>query len=179
MREGLVLILKELHDKLDALVFAAYGWPATLADEEILERLVALNTERAAEEKAGAVRWLRPGYQIPRFGSDAERARLAEERRRTRDLARAEQAALALEDDLQEMKRKFPTGNELAETAEVMSVLAAAAQPLSVTDIAKHFAQGPSRLERRIQLTVAALTRLGHVVPSPDAKTFALRRAAG
>jgi len=59
-----VLIVRELHDKLDALVFEAYGWPATLTDEEILEKLVALNKERAAEEKAGKIRWLRPDYQI-------------------------------------------------------------------------------------------------------------------
>ena len=25
--QGLVLILKELHERLDALVFEAYGWP--------------------------------------------------------------------------------------------------------------------------------------------------------
>ena len=37
--EGLILILKELHERLDALVFRAYGWPDTLTDEEILERL--------------------------------------------------------------------------------------------------------------------------------------------
>lgn len=36
---------------------------ATFTEEEILERLVALNAERAAEEKRGLVRWLRPEYQ--------------------------------------------------------------------------------------------------------------------
>ncbi len=36
------------HKKLDAAVFAAYGWPAVLIDEEILERLLALNLARAA-----------------------------------------------------------------------------------------------------------------------------------
>ena len=41
----------------------AYGWPANLTDEEILERLVALNAERAAEEARGLVRWLRPEFQ--------------------------------------------------------------------------------------------------------------------
>ena len=34
-------------------------------------RLVALNAERAAEEAAGQVRWLRPDYQIPRFAKGA------------------------------------------------------------------------------------------------------------
>ncbi len=111
-QEGLVLILKELHDKLDAEVFKAYGWPATFSDEEIRERLVALNKQRAEEEKAGKVRWLRPDYQIPRFGSDVERARLEEERRRARDeeKAAARQSALDLDDDLQELKPKFPHG---------------------------------------------------------------------
>ncbi len=58
-------VLKELHDELDAAVFDAYGWPASLSDEEILERLVALNHERADEEKRGLIRWLRPDYQNP------------------------------------------------------------------------------------------------------------------
>jgi hypothetical protein len=35
------------HRKLDEAVFAAYGWPADLEDEEILTRLLALNLKRA------------------------------------------------------------------------------------------------------------------------------------
>jgi hypothetical protein len=35
------------HRKLDAAVCDAYGWPHHLSDEEILERLLALNLERA------------------------------------------------------------------------------------------------------------------------------------
>jgi hypothetical protein len=62
---GLVSILRQLHDELDAAVFDAYGWPTTLTDEEILEKLVALNAERAAEERTGLVRWLRPEFQNP------------------------------------------------------------------------------------------------------------------
>jgi type II restriction/modification system DNA methylase subunit YeeA len=38
------------HKKLDAAVAVAYGWPADLSDEQILERLLALNLERAEEE---------------------------------------------------------------------------------------------------------------------------------
>jgi len=38
------------HKKLDAAVATAYGWPADLTDEQILEKLLALNLERAAEE---------------------------------------------------------------------------------------------------------------------------------
>ena len=39
------------HKKLDAAVFAAYSWPSDLTDEQILERLLALNLERAAAER--------------------------------------------------------------------------------------------------------------------------------
>ncbi len=63
--QGLVSVLKQLHDELDKAVFDAYGWPATLSDAEILERLVALNAQRAAEEAQGKIRWLRPEYQCP------------------------------------------------------------------------------------------------------------------
>lgn len=36
------------HRRLDAAVAAAYGWPADLSDDQVLERLFALNQERAA-----------------------------------------------------------------------------------------------------------------------------------
>ena len=39
--------LANAHQRLDAAVADAYGWPADLADGEILERLLALNLERA------------------------------------------------------------------------------------------------------------------------------------
>jgi hypothetical protein len=92
---GLIGILKEIHDDIDRAVFEAYGWSdlgeklvgrpgATMpidvkapgqeqAEEELLTRLVALNRERAEEEKRGRVRWLRPDYQIPRFGKGVTR----------------------------------------------------------------------------------------------------------
>jgi hypothetical protein len=35
------------HKKFDKPVFAAYGWPSNLSDEEILERLLRFNLERA------------------------------------------------------------------------------------------------------------------------------------
>jgi hypothetical protein len=87
--DGLVGILRELHDELDRAVFEAYGWSdladklvglpgATTpypeksdaqadAEEELLKRLVALNHERAMEEQNGQVRWLRPDYQNPDY----------------------------------------------------------------------------------------------------------------
>ena len=35
------------HKRLDEAVFAAYGWKSDLSDEEILEKLLSLNLERA------------------------------------------------------------------------------------------------------------------------------------
>jgi type II restriction/modification system DNA methylase subunit YeeA len=40
--------LDNAHRDLDAAVAAAYGWPADIAEEEALARLLALNLERAA-----------------------------------------------------------------------------------------------------------------------------------
>ncbi len=85
--QGLVTLLRELHDELDRAVFTAYGWDdladklvglpgATTplpdkpeaqaeAEEELLRRLVELNAQRAVEEARGQIRWLRPDYQNP------------------------------------------------------------------------------------------------------------------
>jgi type II restriction/modification system DNA methylase subunit YeeA len=40
--------LDTAHRDLDAAVAASYGWPADLSDEQVLERLFALNQERSA-----------------------------------------------------------------------------------------------------------------------------------
>jgi hypothetical protein len=74
--KALVSTLKQIHDELNAALLEAYGWPDLLTaqqtgkpakeiNETILERLVALNAERAAEERNGLIRWLRPEYQAP------------------------------------------------------------------------------------------------------------------
>ncbi|WP_338415233.1 DNA methyltransferase [uncultured Sphaerotilus sp.] len=75
--QALVGVLRTLHDALDAAVLDAYGWqdlgPVPWTDEEarqawterLLERLVDLNTRRAAEEARGTIRWLRPAFQDP------------------------------------------------------------------------------------------------------------------
>ena len=59
------------HKKLDAAVAAAYGWPADLSDEQILEKLLALNLERAAEEaKAAKVKKTESATSEARRGID-------------------------------------------------------------------------------------------------------------
>lgn len=88
--QGLVTILQQLHDDLDAAVLEAYGWSDLLklpsstdfsisesqrfsiSEAELLSRLVALNHQRAAEEKQGHIRWLRPEYQNPKAGESIQ-----------------------------------------------------------------------------------------------------------
>jgi hypothetical protein len=164
--DGLVLILKELHDRLDAAVAVAYGWPADLSDNDILVRLVALNQERVREEAAGNVRWLRPDYQIPRFGSAKDKLAL------TGGAMREPVAAAAAGP-----KPSFPP-SELEQTVAVLSVLTSIAEPTSPTALAARFRQG-RRVLPQVEAVLAALLRVGGLVHSPDGgRTFAPRRAA-
>jgi hypothetical protein len=164
--DGLVLILKELHDKLDAAVADAYGWPIDLTDREILSRLVALNKERTREEAQGVVRWLRPDYQIPRFGSVKEKAEL--------DLVGGK---LGTETALPSgPKPLFPT-DDLGQNIAVTTVLAGASGPLDANSLATAFKQG-RRIAPKVASILAALSRMGFVTTGDGGRTFLLRRAA-
>ncbi|WP_317208267.1 class I SAM-dependent DNA methyltransferase [Rhizobium halophilum] len=162
--EGLVLILKELHEKLDAAVADAYGWPVDLAEEEVLARLVALNKERAKEERRGLVRWLRPDYQIPRFGSAREKEEQLEA-----DLGEAILAAVS------GPKPSFPS-DERDQTPAVLHQLMEAEGAVDALAIASSFKQGRKCLPA-VQAVLASLFRMG-LVSTSDGKRFAFRRAA-
>jgi hypothetical protein len=56
-------ILKSHLDAIDASVARSYGLPAAATEEAILDALVRLNAERAAEEQCGVIRYLRPAFQ--------------------------------------------------------------------------------------------------------------------
>jgi hypothetical protein len=150
-----------LHDTIDGLVMEAYGWPAKLSDQDILAQLVALNKERAAEERRGIVRWLRPDYQIPKFGTPKEKAEQIE--------AQLPEIAAA------EKKPSFPT-SEVERTAAVFSMLATATDPIDVSALASRFKQG-RRVEDQVEATLKALARMGHVASADAGRTFTLRRA--
>jgi len=64
-QHGLVGVLHELHDELDAAVRAAYGLAADAGTDATLEHLARLNAQRTQEEAQGRVRWLRPALQNP------------------------------------------------------------------------------------------------------------------
>ena len=162
--DGLVLILKELHEKLDVAVAEAYGWPVDLPQEEVLARLVALNKERAKEEKRGLVRWQRPDYQIPRFGSDKEKAEQLEA-----DLGEAILTAVL------GPKPSFPA-DERDQTPAVLHQLMEAEGPLDAAAIASAFKQGKKCLPA-VSAVLAALYRMG-LLSTANGKAFSWRRAA-
>ena len=168
---GLVSVLKEIHDDIDRAVFEAYGWAdlipelvgkpgATMpspyktqeqeqAEEELLSRLVALNRERAEEEQRGTVRWLRPGYQIPKLGHKVKQPDEAEQIEA--DLAAPEPA---------DGKPAWPR-NELARIRVVRDMLGRAAAPLTAEDLSAAFRGRRSAgrmkgVEKALQTLVAA-----------------------
>jgi hypothetical protein len=152
--QGLVSVLRELHDELDAAVCDAYGWPVTLADEEILARLVALNAERAAEEAQGHIRWLRPEYQAP-----ADHA------------SRFTQHALIQEDApvyevSPETHPLLPWPTRMAEQAQaVRAALAALGGPASAAQVAATFAGAPPD---RVAELLETLVTLGQARSNAD-----------
>jgi hypothetical protein len=162
-QRGRVLILKELHDQIDALVAKAYGWPADLSDEEILERLVVLNAERAKEEAAGHVRWLRPDYQIPRFAKGAAA--------KTGELDLGE-TVVAIDKGLP----AFPT-DRYEQPLAIEALLAISSRPLDAAELSRGFKRGGKRIEQRVVQVLNTLVRYGRVTALPDGK-YAARRAA-
>lgn len=165
--DGLVLILKEFHDRLDAAVASAYGWPASLSEDDLLARLVALNKERANEEVRGLVRWLRAAYQAPKFRAIGDEVELGLAGGTTAPKREAASAA---------PKPLFPTV-DFAQTAAVMSCLANAAGTLDAAGIAATFKQG-RRIVAKVEAVVAALARMGFIATADGGVTWSLRRAA-
>ncbi|MHA6297430.1 hypothetical protein [Devosia sp. CAU 1758] len=158
---ALILILRELHDELDAAVLKAYGWPQGLSEGEILTRLVALNKQRAAEEATGHVRWLRPDYQRPRFGTAAQKA---------------QKGQLDLVAPADKGKPAFPT-DDRRRTSAIFAILASAPAPVSAADIAARFRRGKS-VEKEIALTLRASVRFGDLASPDGGQTFHFRQVA-
>lgn len=158
--DGLALILDELHQNLDRAVSDAYGWPHDLTEAETLARLVALNRTRRTEEARGTVRWLRPDYQIPRFGRPEEKLDLAGGDLRPERIEAARNA--------------FPA-DEVAQTAVIMAALATAPAGIAAADLALRF-KGRA-LRPKVDSVLAGLVRLG-VVGTAGRGVYRLNLAA-
>ena len=132
---GLVSVLQQIHDELDAAVSDAYGWPRDLTDEQILERLVALNHARAAEEAKGIIRWLRPDFQNPAGAAAKKQANIELPPDETDDdePAAGKKAAKA---------KKLPWPKGLPERVRaVIAALSSTNGPASPSDLAPRFAK--------------------------------------
>ena len=168
--KGLVSVLRQIHDALDEAVLYGYGWSdllpllrvahgsqvstdglsledaKSLFAETVLERLVALNAERAADEAKGHIRWLRPEFQ--NAGASAPVQGEME------DAVEDETAAPAA-----------PAGkptpwpkNTVDQVRAVADLLASSPAPLSVEDIGGRFSgRGPwkKRLPQLLDMLVA------------------------
>jgi len=176
--DGLLSVLQKIHDDLDAAVFDAYGWPVTLTDDEILERLVALNHERAAEEKRGLVRWLRPEFQAKEGAGDVQQeidvaddddgddepvAQRPKRGKRAAKKATAKEAAglpakPARAKAAKATKQAWP--KDLAEqTRAVRASLAAAGEVVTAADLARQFKNAKAP---RVEEILDTLVALGH-----------------
>jgi SAM-dependent methyltransferase len=161
---GLVLILGEHHDAIDAAVAAAYGWPADAGAEEVLSRLVALNRERRGEEARGAMRWLRPDYQRPRFGEGGGMGEQVE-------------AAELLSLPSTAAERPVFPAQPVERVAAVLAVLAKGGTPLDAEAIAMQFRQG-LKVRPAIRAVLVSLARVGEVSTADGGRRFGRRFAA-
>ena len=177
--QGLVSVLRTLHDELDAAVLQAYGWrdlgPVPHQDaaahaawtDALLLRLVDLNTRRAAEEASGNIRWLRPDYQNP-----AKPAPTAAPEQTTMDLPSAETP-----DSTEEADAPTSAAKPLAQQAwpvtlpeqikAVADILSAAPSALDLDAIANHF-KGRGRWRERLPVILDTLVAIGRVRKMSD-----------
>lgn len=161
--KGLVGVLATFHDELNAAVLAAFGWsdielPAQI--DTLLDRLVALNAKRAAEEATGIVRWLRPEFQD----------------------TQGVQAGLGVENEVQDdeplvetapvgtiiTKRPWPTGLAQQITA-VAEVMATAGRGLEVDELAACFS-ARGRWRERLPTILDTLVTLGRLRALPEGR---------
>jgi hypothetical protein len=167
--QGLVSVLKQLHDDVDLAVLDAYGWnglaplmqmvngnaaPLTTRDdasrelgELLLERLVALNAARASDERRGIIHWLRPEFQNPAGAGAATQT--------TIDTGEGDIPAPIVAD------KKVPWPKDLTNQVRVVAAaLGAQALPQTADDIADRFSgRGPKQRVPQLLDMLAALGR--------------------
>ena len=176
--QGLVSVLRQIHDELDAAVLDAYGWSDLLPllrvahgnnapaegqtrdeakgafDDAVLERLVALNAERAAEEARGLVRWLRPDFQNPQ----------AAPAQATIDTGSDDDAPEDIVPVVASKPQPWPK-DAVAQVRAVADVLSASPLALSADDIAARFT-GRGPWKKRLPQLLDMLEAMGraHVI---------------
>jgi hypothetical protein len=164
---GLVSVLRSLHDELDAAVLAAYGWAdlSLPADTDaLLLRLVELNTKRAHEETAGTVRWLRPDFQ--RGAGQGEQTAIegdAEVEGGNKENSATTAKAITT-------SKPWPSGlaDQIKSVADVLEVAGAG---LDLEALAARFS-GRGRWRERLPTILDALVALGRARTQGDGRWF-------
>ncbi len=140
---GLVGVLRELHDELDAAVLAAYGLAAAASTDDILAHLVQLNAQRALEEAQGRVRWLRPAFQNPQKSTQKQELPAQEQQ--------ALEGVLEGQNPLSQAEQTDPEGAPATAPAPTAQHPWPATLPAQVRAVAEALARSPA------PLTLAAL----------------------
>lgn len=178
--QGLVSVLRQIHDDLDAAVLAAYGWSDLLPvlriahgndpplegqsrdeakaafGEAILGRLVALNAERVAEEARGIVRWLRPEFQNPDRAESPEQVEID-----TGDADRNEADDPALPAKKPSAAKAQPWPKEtIDQVRAVAEILAESPVALSLAEVESRFS-GRGAWKKRLPSLLQMLVVLG------------------
>ena len=115
-------------------------------DEVILERLVALNAERAAEEARGLMRWLRPAFQHPSAPAPTQH-----------ELPEASPAAAL---PAIAAKAKAWPKDAVAQVRAVADALTESPLPQSLNELAARFS-GRGRWKKRLPQLLEMLVALG------------------
>lgn len=172
--QGLVSVLRQMHDDLDTAVLEAYGWSDLLPllrvahgnkppgesvtrddakrtfDEAILDRLVSLNAERAAAETRGDVLWLRPEFQNPAAQEAAAQHDM--------DGIQTDDGAPDTPTPIAAARAKPWPSNSVDQVRAIAEVVSASPVPLSIDDIASQFSargQWKKRLPQLLEMLVA------------------------
>ena len=145
---GHVSLLRTLHDRIDREVAAAYGWQPNLSAAQVVERIVALNIQRRAEEAAGTVHWLRPDFQAA-----------AGQRRVVQP---------ALDVDAETPDQTPPWPKRPAEQAVALRAALAAA-PASPLALARRFRQAP---RGKVEQMLDAIVQLGLAQKASDGSYY-------
>jgi hypothetical protein len=145
---------EHINTKIKA--FQATGQPTISVDTK---------KERAKEEKRRIVRWLRPEYQIPRFGSEKGKVKQLEA-----DLGGSAEPQKA------GAKPTFPTADG-EQTAVVLNMLVEGGGSLNAADNAARFKQG-QKVRPAAASVLLSLCRIALISTADGGRTFAYRRAA-
>lgn len=179
--QGLVSVLRQLHHELDLAVLDAYGWNELAAlmnvvngtapakdktrdelarelEEALLEKLVALNSQRAEEEKNGIIHWLRPEYQNPQSLGTATQNN-ATQTEMDVVLEADGETDLEVTNSTSIVKQTWPK-DDIAQVKAIIDLLSSTKHPIALDTIATYFS-GKGQWKKRLPNILEMLVVVG------------------